>query len=456
VRVLHVCNASGGAPWLVEILRELRDRGHEVAAVVRGDDGSLAAALREIGVRYIVLDHDMLAGANPFVAARRILRLISLFRQERPDIVQAHLFSSTIATRIAAWIADVPIRLSMNTGPYYLESPILGDVDVRTAWVDTRIIASCEYTRRLYIEKGVPADAVDLIYYGSNAARFDPAHVDRGRIRRELGVGDDVPIIGMVAYFYPPSRPHPAVSPAMVNRGIKGHDVLLKAVPLVLAKLPDARFVLVGDGWGERGKAYRLEMEALAASLGIAHSVTFLGHRLDVPDLLAGFDVALQCSLSENLGGAIEALMMQAPLIVSRTGGLVDAVRDEETGLVVPPDDPPALAAAICRLIDDRALAQRLAAAGRKLMLERFTAARTGADLDDLYRSCAAAARFAGRPPHLAGYRLGRTVLRSAWSPIWALQLLRMVWPVVLAVINHRRASGVGSNDAATGRRRDS
>src|SRR5690606_12024509 len=110
------------------------------------------------------------------------------------------------------------------------------------------------------------------------------------------------------------------------------------------ARLPDAKFVMVGDGWGDRGRAYEDELRALAHTLGVAPAVIFTGARRDVPDLLACFDVALQCSLSENVGGAIEALMMGTPTVVSAVGGLVDVVRHDETGLVVPPDDPQALA----------------------------------------------------------------------------------------------------------------
>jgi glycosyltransferase involved in cell wall biosynthesis len=97
----------------------------------------------------------------------------------------------------------------------------------------------------------------------------------------------------------------------------------------------------------------------------------------------------VQCPLSETLGGTIEALLMERPTVGTRVGGIPESVRHEETGLLVPPADPAALAAAIERLLANRDEARRFGVAGRKLMLERFTLSRTGADLDALYRRIA-------------------------------------------------------------------
>src|SRR6202030_3494642 len=100
-----------------------------------------------------------------------------------------------------------------------------------------------------------------------------------------------------------------------------------------------------------------------------------------VASLLAAADVAVQCSLTENLGGTIEALLMECPVVATRVGGMPESVRDGETGLLVPPSDPAALAAAILRLLEHRDEAAAFGRAGRALMLERFTAARTADDV---------------------------------------------------------------------------
>ena len=249
-----------------------------------------------------------------------------------------------------------------------------------------------------------------------------------------------VPLIGIVAYFYPPPMPGPEVSPRLAGRGIKGHDILLRALPRVLARLPRAHVAFVGDGWGPPGVAYQEEMKALAASLGVSHAVTFTGHRTDIADVLAGVDVAVQCSRSENLGGAIEALLMGAPLVVTRVGGLIDAVHDGETGLVVPPDDPAALADAIVQLASDRPFARRLGAAGRALMLDRFTMARTADDVDALCRTLAqdVGMTSTGR---FRGYRMARTLARACRAPILAARVGMTLAPMLMVRWRQRLVS---------------
>jgi glycosyltransferase involved in cell wall biosynthesis len=175
--------------------------------------------------------------------------------------------------------------------------------------------------------------------------------------------------------------------------GLKGHDTFLAAARIVAGHVPDARFVLVGAGFNELGERYRRSLIEQCRADGFIDHVRFPGHRRDLPGVLASFDVAVQCALTEGLGGTIEALLMERPIVTTNVGGMPEAVRHEETGLLVPPADPPALAAAIERLLIDRTEARHLARAGRALMLARFTLARTGSDLASLYQRVADAAR---------------------------------------------------------------
>ncbi|HQQ78868.1 MAG TPA: glycosyltransferase family 4 protein [Thermoanaerobaculia bacterium] len=415
-----------GAPWMVAILEEQRRRGHDVSAVIAGRDGTLAPILAGLGIPFEIFPFGLF-GRGVLGASLQGLRLVRLLRRLRADVVQTHLFPSIVLGRIASWAADVPLRYSMIPGPYYLECPVLGDLEAGTAWADTRVIASCERTRELYMEKGVPRERVDLVYYGVDPARFDPARADGGRVRRELGISPGIPVVGLVAYFYPKVPDAPTSPTRFVGLGIKGHDVLLAAVPEVLRHVPDAVFLLVGGGWGAAGDELLAETRALAERLGVAHAVRFTGERRDVADVLAALDVSLQCSRSENLGGAIEALLMARPLVVTRVGGLVDAVKDGKTGLVVPPDDAASLAAAIVLLLRDRDLAGRLGDAGRSLMAERFSLARTVDDLERIYHEDAAAAGNG----QLRGYRPSVTAARLAAVPFRSLPALaraRRAW----------------------------
>jgi glycosyltransferase involved in cell wall biosynthesis len=417
LRVLHVAGTENGAAWMHEQVRGLRARGHDATGIISGAGGTLASRFTADHIPFEVAELDVFGG-KPLDAARRVFALARVFRRLRPDVVQCHLFSSIILGRMAAWLADVPVRLSMIPGPYYLEAPGLCGIDVRTAPLDTRVIASCEYTRELYERQGVPRTQVELIYYGQDPDRFNPATADGARVRRELGIEPERPVVGDVAYFYPPSPDGPFTPPHLVDRGIKGHETLLRAVPRVLEAMPDAILLLVGEGWGPAGAAYQQQLESLAAELGVTHAVRFTGSRSDIPDTLAAFDVSVQCSLNENLGGSIESLLMARPLVASAVGGLVDAVLHERTGLLVPPGDPEALADAIVRLLQDRPLAQRLATEGRSRALSLLTLDTTVDNLEALY-----AREMAGRSGD--GYRLWRSAWRAVWLGLNAKRLMR-------------------------------
>ncbi len=442
---MHVAATANGAAWMHQMLCGLRDRGHRTSAVISGGDGTLAARLTGDGIPFEVLDLDVLSCRSAYEAGRKLSSLIALLRRARPDVVHFHLFPSIIVGRMAAWVADVPARFSMIPGTYYLEAPVLGDMDARTSRFDSKIIASCEYTRTLYARHGVSKDRVELVYYGQDPSLFSPAAADPRRVREDLGIPATRPVVGQVAYFYSPGAEGPFTPPHLVGRGIKGHDVLLRAFPRVLEQVPDALLLLVGEGWGPQGQAYMAEMRQLARDLGVADNVRFAGARSDIPETLQAFDVSVQCSLNENLGGSIESLLMARPLVASDVGGLPDAVKHERTGLLVPPDDPDALASAIARLLMDKPLARRLAETGREFALERLTLTRTVAELETLYRDeLGAVAQADGGC--IRRYRRLRTLTRSIYIAPWAWRAL--VKPVKRALRDFYRPAGISSTTA--------
>ena len=427
LHVVHIAATADGAAWMHQMLCGLRARGYRTTAIIGGRGGTLEARLRRDDIPYHVLDLDPFAGRSAAAAAQKLVRLVRLLRRLEPDVVQYHLFQSIILGRLAGWAADVPVRFSMIPGTYYLEAPVLGDLDLRTVWADSKVIASCEYTRTLYTRGGVARDSDRADYDGQDANLFNPDQADSARVRAELGIAPGRPVVGDVAYFYPPMPDGPFTPPRLAGRGLKGHDVLLRAVPRVLERVPDALFVLVGEGWGPGGAEVREPVESTCPRfLGVAHAVLFAGGRADIPDTLMAFDVSVQCSLNENLGGSLESLLMRRPLVASDVGGLPDAVKHEQTGLLVPPGDPAALADAIARLLIDRPLALRLGTTGRQFALERFTLDRTVGELDALYRG--ELARVAGTGARRRrGYRPGLTVRRLAYLAPLSRSLLRMV-----------------------------
>lgn len=399
---------------MLAMLREQKRLGHEVAAIVPSLDGTIAPALAEANIPCYASSVDVLSAGGLLAQARTVATLGRLLRRLRPDVVHSHIIGAVLTTRLASWLADIPIRISGNVGPLTIESDVLRPAEIGTAFCDTSTVASCTHTRELLLRYGVPARQVELIYYAVDHSGHDPKKADGLRVRRELGIPDGVPLIGKMAYFYGATRS--MVPRHLSGRGLKGHDVLIRAVPHVLRHVPEARFVLVGKGWGEHGMKYEAEMKELAKSLGVENAVLFAGERTDVPDTLASFDISVHCSLNDNLAGTVESLLMERPMVVSDIPGFADTVLHEKTGLRVQPDDPVALAEAIVRLIRDPGLARRLGRQGREWMLGRFTLDRSVADVETLL----------ARHPQRAEqrYRLTRTFARSLAMPFRLLPIV--------------------------------
>ncbi|HUY32415.1 MAG TPA: glycosyltransferase [Pirellulales bacterium] len=274
-------------------------------------------------------------------------RLTRLLRQRRMDAV------ITVGTggdkmfwgRLAAWRAGVPVIASAlhSTGlPDHVEwlnrrlEP-LTDAFIAVAQPHAEYLARCE---------GCPPRKVRVVPNGVDAERFRPLPPPPG-LREALGLPADAPVAAMVAALRPE----------------KNHELFLRAAALVRAALPAARFLVMGDG------LLRTRLEALAAELGLAGAVHFLGTRSDVPELLSLVDVlALSSHMEANPVSILEGLACEKPVVATRVGSIPETVQDGVNGFLVPPGDAESMAERLTTLLNDRALARRLGQAGRRLV----------------------------------------------------------------------------------------
>jgi glycosyltransferase involved in cell wall biosynthesis len=387
LKVCHIVTGTYGASWMCEQLRELRDQcGFEVAAIVSGVSGRLVDRLDAEAIPHFATNFEFNSLRAVLRAPRTILRIAFCLRRERFDIVQTHVFVSMVFGRIAGWLADVPVRVSMISGPFHLKAHSSRWIDRSTHWMETALVPSCEESLRLCREMGVAEEKLNLIYYGADEHRFDPVSTPPINIRQQFGWSQDTPVICMVAYFYPRFSATRWRPPFVHGRAPKGHEDLVKAAPTVLAQFPSAKILLVGSGQSAAGTAYMEEIKELVRHMNLEESITFAGFQPNINSLLREVDVAVQPSLDENLGGTLEALLMECPLVATRVGGMVDTVRDKETGLLVNPASPRELADAIIQLLSNPEQARALGRAGRELTLKRFTLRRTASDLAELYQ----------------------------------------------------------------------
>lgn len=343
--------AAGGAERVaVSLVRRLAQRGHPAVLctlTARVDDPQLAGELCEAGV----VRHDL--GARRLAEPRACIAYLQLLRAGF-NVVHAHGQDAWILASAVRRLTPVPLALTRHV----LEEPAATwrqSLRRRCALAaarrgDALVAPSSSTAEQLAQLAGLCVSRIHVIPNGVDLDRFERPRSAAARtdIRRRLGVAQHEQVV---------------LVPAVLRDG-KGHDVLLDALPLIEASCPAARVVFAGGG--EREKALR---ERTRGS-----KVIMLGHRTDMPELLAACDVVALPSLSEALPTAlIEAAAARRPVVATRVGGTPDVVEHGVTGLLVPPGDPHALASAIVAVLADPATAHAFGEAGRVVARCRFS-----------------------------------------------------------------------------------
>lgn len=234
-----------------------------------------------------------------------------------------------------------------------------------------RIVAVCQAIKDDLVRQGLPAAKIDVVYSGTDTDRFDPSRASGPAVRRELGLETNTPLVTQIGVREP-----------------KGNDDLLRAFARVRAARPDARLLLVGAR-----PEKRTPLETLARASGLGDAVTIWGYRDDVPDVLAATQVSVDAS-HEGLGitGTLrESLAMETPVVATWAMGNPELVGHEAHGLLVPPRDPEAMAAAILRLLADPPWARSLGRAGRARVVAGFSTRAKIERLERLYADVASA-----------------------------------------------------------------
>ncbi|MDQ0989419.1 glycosyltransferase family 4 protein [Streptomyces sp. V3I7] len=383
LRILQITSAAVGGNWFHDQVRGLAELGNEVCAVLPRE-GPLADRLREVrGVRVEIIPFGVphRIGQLPVLMAGH-WRLMRFVRAYRPDVIHSHLIIAKLVARVVSAACPSALVVSQVPGLVHLRIAPFRILERLSLRRDDLVLGSCRAIARRYQAMG--ARSVAVSYYGCDVHRFDPA-TSPDAFRREFGLTDDTPAVGMVAYMYASKLRE------FRQVGVKGHEVFLDAIPLILRQNPEARFFVVGDELVGDGK-YRRELERRAARLGIADRIRFTGFRSDISSVMAGLDVLVNPSMDESACyTVVEALLMRKGVVATDVGGLPDTVQHGRTGLLIPPADPPALAQAVNALLADPAARLRMACRGRELALRQFDIAGTVGQVNELYHEALAA-----------------------------------------------------------------
>jgi len=362
-----------GAGWAFNEIKHLQKMGIENIVVLPSDSIGFALKYHAEGIKIIAADVDLMH--KPFEILGKIGTLHSIIKHQRPNIVHSHFAGTTAIARLALNShKDMPLIFQIP-GPLHLESFFTRFLDVKTMRKNDYYIATIDYTQRLLVSSGVPKSRVFLSYYGTELSSEQPQRT--GRFRNEFELGLNTPLIGMIAYMYPPKR-------LLGQRtGLKGHEYFIKAIALLLQDYPNLRGVIIGNQWGV-GHDYEDYLKRLSREI-CGEAIIFAGFRSDVKAIYPDIDVAVHPSLSENAGGAVESLLCGVPTVASNVGGLADVVENGITGLTFNPSSSGDIANAVRQILRDPIKAKKMAAVGRNRMIEMFDVQKTADKVKQIY-----------------------------------------------------------------------
>jgi glycosyltransferase involved in cell wall biosynthesis len=366
MRVTHITKATGVAGsegHLLRLLPALRRLGLEAGLLVLEDPRrpvhAYVEALTEAGVpvRTVPIRGHLDTGV--------VGRLAAHLRDLRPDVVHTHLLHADLYGIWAASRAGVPhVVSSRHNDDPFRRNPLIRLAN-RAAMRRAGRVIVISHALAGFVERveGVPRSKIVTIHYGLDAP--PPDESARGRARQALGVDRDVPLVGFVG--------------RLVRQ--KGADVLLDAFVRVRGAIPSAKLALIGDG------AERVGLERRAGRLGLGGSAFSTGWLDGAADLMSAFDVLAVPSRWEGFGlVTLEAMARAVPVVASRVSALPEIVAEGQTGLLVPPDDPGALADALATLLGDPARARALGQAGRRRLESEFSVERMARATLEVYR----------------------------------------------------------------------
>jgi glycosyltransferase involved in cell wall biosynthesis len=285
------------------------------------------------------------------MTALKSMSFIHFLWRERIDVVQAYFPDSSYFGVLSAWLAGVRHRVRTRNNCGHWLTPghrLLGQV---LNLFTTATVANCDAARRALLATERPRrERVYVLENGVDLERFLA-----------------LPLPGSGPGTFVPGSPQRWVGAVANLRRVKGLDVFVSAVTLLAERFPEVSFCVAGEG------EQRSELQEQVGQAALAGRFDLMGKQADIPSFLGRLDVAVLASRAEGMPNAVLEYMAAArPIVATAVGAVPELIANEVHGLLVPPDDAGALAAAIGRLLADRALAHRLAEAARQRAVERY------------------------------------------------------------------------------------
>jgi len=337
-------NFGGITSYIISLARGLSKKGHKVFIASSG--GDFVKKLKIDNITHITIPISTKSELSPKVLFSSV-RLLSFIKREPIDVIHAQ----TRVTQILAYLVSKILRIPYITTCHGFFKKRIGR-RLFGAWGRKTIAISEAVREHLVNDFKVKKSDIELIYNGIDLKNFKHyGESEKEAIKRELNLKQG-PIVGVIARISP----------------VKGHKYLIEAMRKVIEKVSDVRLLIIGDGPAKDG------LVSLVERLKIKENIYFFGSASDTAKFLSIMDVFVLPSLQEGLGlSAIEALAMKKAVVASDVGGVYTIIKNNTTGLLIPPRDSEVLAKAITDLLGDEQLRVRLGREGRKRVEDKFS-----------------------------------------------------------------------------------
>ena len=342
-----------------------------IATLVPFPEGKLEMEARAAGVEVVSLN---LRGWFDFWAFLRAFRLL---RRRRVDVVQPYLTPATLFGLLPALAAGTPAKIVTERCGLRARVGLRNSLgrkieDFLSRFADW-VVPNSQAGREYVLKRGINPARIRVVYNGINLKRLVSTPEKVAQVRAQMGVPPSGKVVGIVASLSPQ----------------KDHLTFLRAAKIIGEHLPQTRFAVVGDG------PLRPLLEREALELGVGPLVTFLGVQRDIGAYVGSFDVAIQCSVDkEGCSNVIlEAMALSKPVVATEVGGNAELVEPGVTGLLVPPQDPQALARAVVSLLEDPQRSQAMGERGSHAVRSRFSLEGMVKNYEVLYQEVLASKR---------------------------------------------------------------
>lgn len=299
---------------------------------------------------------------------RFVIKLSAYFRRRRFDVVHGWMSMSGVYAGLAGRLAGVPVVFAGyrceydGRGLFRVCHKVVNHVV--TGW----IVNSKATVPSMVRGVGARPENIFVVYNGIDPSAFTSS-CSPSEARVRLGLPPDCPTVAIVGRL----------------RAQKNHPLFIETAARVHLRIPEARFLVVGDGDGNEQR----DLVAMADRLGVGQRVVFLGSRSDIPDILAATDVMALTSNYEGVANSLlEAMCVGLPVVSTDYAGVDELVTHGREGFVAPMNDPDALAAHLCRLLEDPALRREMGSCGQETIRQRFSMSAMGRNLASLYQNC--------------------------------------------------------------------